>query len=446
MVKRWALVLLAACGSAPPANKPAPRRDVIQTIKPPEPNPQQKAAADAIARFYELFTFESAVPGDPKLLRETALEELAPKGWPGAPIAWTNDPHKDMALLRDAVKTLALRGELAADPVLRVARAMASATRDTHTFALSASALAGLFAVIGGGPVVQPGMLYHRLDDGRWAVSDIMPGSAAEAAGVQRGDILVSIGGSPIVQGFLDLAPLLGAPDGTVAELVVERGGKNQTILLRLVAVATPIVEFRTLAAGIGYIRVRACTHSDDATRDAAKLVAAALAKLDEQKVKKLVIDLRGNAGGFPFDVASLLVAADPLMLAINSDGVPTPVSRTSVKAWPTKRPIVVLVDEMTASGGEMVALALRDHAAARLVGRPTAGGLTFPTIEKHKAVPDVAVSYPLSRVGSAITKAVLDGNRLVPDIAAANASADDYAARRDPQLDAAVATLKTLR
>jgi C-terminal processing protease CtpA/Prc len=158
------------------------------------------------------------------------------------------------------------------------------------------------------------------------------------------------------------------------------------------------------------------------------------------------VIDLRGNAGGFPFDVASLFVAADPLLLAINSDGVPTPVPRTSVKAWPTKHAIVVLVDEMTASGGEMLALALKDHAGAKLVGRPTAGGLTFPTIEKHKAVPDVAVSYPLSRVGSVTTKAVFDGNRLVPDVAAANATAEDYAARKDPQLDAALATLKTLR
>ncbi len=126
-------------------------------------------------------------------------------------------------MLKTAVLTLALRGELPADAVLRVARAMTVAVSDTQTFALARPSVQALFALIAGVPVVQPGIVAHRLDDGRWAVSDVLPGGAAAAGGVGRGDILVSIDGAPIVHGWVDLVPFIGVPAGTKAELVVER-------------------------------------------------------------------------------------------------------------------------------------------------------------------------------------------------------------------------------
>jgi carboxyl-terminal processing protease len=238
------------------------------------------------------------------------------------------------------------------------------------------------------------------------------------------------------------MADLLGAAPGTEARLVVRRDDAEQTIAVRMAAVALPGVETRVLADGVGYVRIWACTHSDDPARDAAAQLHKALADFDKKRVKKLVVDLRGNAGGFPFDIASLLVDADPLMygIASSTEGGEQPVARTKLAAWPTKRPIAVIVDEGTASGAEMIALALRDHAGASIVGRPTAGGLTFPTTEKLSG--DVTLSYPLSRVGSAKTKAVLPGNRIAPDVAAPNPTAADYAADRDPQLDAALAAL----
>ena len=184
-------------------------------------------------------------------------------------------------------------------------------------------------------------------------------------------------------------------------------------------------------------MRIWTCTHSDDPKRDAAALVARALGDFDRKRVRRLVIDLRGNAGGFPFDLASLFVDADPLLFGVPAEGDPMPVARTKLAAWKTKRPMVVLVDDATASGAEMLALILRDHANAPLVGRPTAGGLTFPTTAQLPG--DITLSYPESRVGNK-DRAVQDGNRLAPDVAVPNPSAADYAANRDPQLDAAIA------
>lgn len=433
-----ALLAVAACGAAPvPVVKPPPPPVPVKV----EAGPAAKQAAEAISRAYELLTQESAVPGDPVALRGAAIDALAPRGWTARPIAWTNDPARDVDVLRDAVLTLALRGELPADSVLRAARAMTAAVNDTQTFALSKASVQGLFAMIAGVPVVQPGILSHELDDGRWAVSDVLPGSGAAAAGVSRGDILVTAGGVPIVHGYIDLIPFIGGAPGTRLELVVERAGKNQTINLALHPVASPVVDWKALPGGVGYIRLWACTRADDDARDAGKLVMAALGELDKKKVRKLVLDLRGNPGGYPFDVASLFVDADPLMVAI-ANGLDQPVARTRLAPWKTKRPTVVLVDEQTASGAEMVAFALHDDFGALLVGRPTAGGLSFPTTEKLSG--DVTLSYPLSRVGSAKTKAPLAGNRLVPDIAVANPSVDEIHAGRDPQLEAALVALRT--
>ena len=62
--------------------------------------------------------------------------------------------------------------------------------------------------------------------------------------------------------------------------LVVERNGDNKGLVLRMAAVAQPIVENRVLPGGVGYVRVWACTQSDDPARDAGKLLAATLAEL----------------------------------------------------------------------------------------------------------------------------------------------------------------------
>jgi C-terminal processing protease CtpA/Prc len=429
-----ALVLIAVACSAGP--KPFEREhDVAQPPPTHEPGPEAKAAADAIVHAYQIVTEESAMPADPGKVRVAAVTAL---GWT-APIPWTTDAAKDRDLLRGTVRALAMRDHLPPDAVLRATRAMTLVADDLQTFAISRAGVSALFALIDGGPVVQLGIVEHRLDDGRWAVSAVIPGSAANTAGVRRGDLLVSIDSTPIDRGWKDFAYLLGAAPGTEAKLVVRRGDAEQTFALRLTAVAVPGIDARTMPDAIGYVRIWACTHSDDPARDAAAQLQKIFTDFDKKRVKKLVVDLRGNAGGFPFDIASLLADADPLMFGI-TDGAEQPVARTKLAAWKTKRPLAVIVDEATASGAEMIALALRDHAGAMIVGRPTAGGLTFPTTEKLSG--DVTLSYPLSRVGSAKTKSVQDGNRITPDIAAPNPSADDYAANRDPQLDAALAAL----
>ena len=431
------LVMVAACGSKPPPE--TPDRDVGESRAKPgaQDDSAVKPVADAIVHVYDALTVKTVAPGPAGPIREAAVAAL---GWT-APIPWTTDPSKDRDLLRGAVKALAQTGKLPKDAVLRAARSMGVWSGDLQTYGVDPQGFAALFGLIGGQAIVQPGITFHRQDDTHWAVADVIANGAAQRAGVVRGDVLVTIDGAPIAHGWKDFQYLLGAASGTHATLVVHHGNADRSLALNLAPVASPIVESRVLPDGTGYVRIWTCTHSDTAKLDAAKLAEKAIAELDRHRVKKLVIDLRGNAGGFPFDLASLFTDADPLMFALPDKGDEQPIARTKLAPIKTKHAIAVLVDEGTASGAEMVALSLREHSGATIVGQPTAGGLTFPTTEQ--LVGNVTLSYPTTRVGTAKDKTVQEGNRLTPDVLAPNPSADDYAAKKDPQLDAAVAALK---
>ncbi|MEO6773735.1 MAG: S41 family peptidase [Kofleriaceae bacterium] len=428
----------AACGAAP-----AP-----ETERAPPPitaDPSTKPIADAIVHVYDALTVKTVAPGDPAPIRQAAVLSL---GWT-APIPWTTDPEKDRGLLRGVVRALAQSGKLPADAVLRAARSMGVWSGDLQTYGVDPAGFAALFGLIAGQPVVQPGMTYHQVARPvtssaaaapEWAVADLIPGGPAQRAGVARGDVLITIDGAPIVHGWKDFQYLLGARPGIPAKLVVKHAGAERTLTLALAPIATPIVESRMLGRGIGYLRVWTCTHSEVPRLDAALLAQRALVALDRKGVNKLVVDLRGNAGGFPFDLASLFTAADPLMYALVPFGDDRPIAHTKIAPWKGTHPIAVLVDEGTASGAEMVALALREDSGAVVVGEPTAGGLTFPTTEQ--LIGNVTLSYPSAKVGTAKDKLVQDGNRLTPDVIAPNPTAEDYAAKRDPQLAAALARL----
>ncbi len=423
------IALLAACHATPPPDSPDSSPPAEQ-----EPSPEAKAASETIVHVFELLTSTSVMIGDHTKIAQAGVEGL---GFT-SPVPWTTDAAKDRDLMRGAVRAMALHGQLPTGAVLRAARAMALAAGDAQTFAIDRDGLASLYGLIGGVPVMQLGLVVHQVEDGRWAATASY--GAARAAGVQPGDVIVSIDGVPVTHGWRDFAYLLGKPSSTVVKLAIIRGNATMQLDARVAAAAGPIVESRVVK-GIGYVRIWACTHSSDPTRDAAALAGKVLADFDRRRVNKLVIDLRGNAGGFPFDLASLLVDADPLLFAVAAEGDPKPIERTKLAASKTKRAVAVLVDEGTASGAEMLALILRDHAGAKLVGRPTAGGLTFPTAVQLPG--NITLSYPESRVGDK-AQAVQDGNRLQPDIAVPNPSAADYAAGKDAQLDAAMTALTT--
>jgi C-terminal processing protease CtpA/Prc len=148
---------------------------------------------------------------------------------------------------------------------------------------------------LGGGLVAERVVFRRPLDDGR--VLFPMPDSPAERAGVRVGDRVLSIDGVPLEEiGAAGLQKALQVPEGEVLVVELEdRTGAQRTARIEPAEVVDPTVRHADLLdeeRGIGYLTVRSFSHETPAELD------AALAALEARGLRGLVLDLRGNPGG----------------------------------------------------------------------------------------------------------------------------------------------------
>jgi carboxyl-terminal processing protease len=195
----------------------------------------------------------------------------------------------------------------------------------------------------------------------------------AERAGVQRGDVIVQIGGSSVVH--LDaakaLARVVGVP-GRMIHLVLDRQGTVVRLDVRRAVVSAPTVQDHMVVyAGRRWGDIRLATFR----AGAAKLVRRDLESLQRKGAAGFVLDLRGDPGG----LLSQAVAVSSLFL---NGGIVVTLSGAhfvheefdATRGIATRLPIVVLVDRYTASSAEIVAAALSERGRALVVGERTFG------------------------------------------------------------------------
>ncbi|HEU5056741.1 MAG TPA: S41 family peptidase [Kofleriaceae bacterium] len=444
------LALVAiACGTKAEPAAPPPVAPVRPDQPPPAGRAEDPAIADAVAaavRSHEVLASMSVVPARSDVLANAAMEAAAAAiGQPPEAVAWSGDSERDRGLLKSRVAGVLgrARGALPPDLALRVARSMATAARNPHVFALDAARVGNLVAMVSGAKGAGLGFDAHAAG-GEWVVSEVIAGSPAQAAGMHAGDRLISLDGRRFDEQSL-LAALLVAPDQRVL-VEAEMGGIHSPFRkqLQLVAapVTRPIAESRVLEKGIGYLRIHYLPRSKDPLSDAAVNVAGALGELHKKKIGKLVIDLRDNPGGSPFDVASILVQGDPLLHSQLPGKPAEPLGRTAPSAPGFERPhrTAVLVNGQSYSAAEMVALALQEHGEARVFGQPTGRGLSFPG--QAQLPGGVTLFFPEALALGPKGKVPAE-QRVTPDEPVPNTTAADIDAGKDPQLAAAVAWLK---
>lgn len=211
--------------------------------------------------------------------------------------------------------------------------------------------------------------------DCRLVIVAPLSGSPAEAAGLRAGDLVLAADGVPLdgltVDGARDR---IRGPKGSVVTLTVQRGGDEPFPLeITRDVIQQEEVESRDLADGtVGYVRLNG--FSD---RGAEELSDALAAHVEAGRTK-LILDLRGNPGGYVTaarDVASQFIASGPVFWEEEASGVKTPTEAVAggVATDPSLR-IVCLVDGGSASASEIVAGALQDTGRATLVGTTTFG------------------------------------------------------------------------
>lgn len=210
--------------------------------------------------------------------------------------------------------------------------------------------------------------------DCRLAIVAPIPDSPADRAGLEPGDVIAMIDGEPLDGLTVDAArDRIRGPRDTTVRLTVQRGSEALQVEIVRAVIVTPEVESRDLAGGtVGYIRLAGFSdHS-----------AEALDKVAAEDVKagrtKLILDLRGNPGGFVTaarEVASQFLADGTIFWQEDADGNLTEtVAQPGGAATDPSIQLVVLVDGGSASASEIVAGALQDRGRARLIGTTTYG------------------------------------------------------------------------
>ena len=196
----------------------------------------------------------------------------------------------------------------------------------------------------------------------------------AAKAGRRAGGGVTMIDGKPLDGLTLEEArSRIRGPKGTTVVLTIERGGTTRDIEVTRAVIVTPEVESEDLAGGtVGYVRLAG--FSDHAAAEFDRVIA--------EDVKagrtKLIVDLRGNPGGFVTaarDIASQFLADGTIFWQEDADGtLIETVAKPGGSAVDPSIRLVLLVDGGSASASEIVAGALHDRERATLVGTTTFG------------------------------------------------------------------------
>ncbi len=204
-----------------------------------------------------------------------------------------------------------------------------------------------------------------------------IPGSPAEEAGLRPGDQIIAVDGEDVTGVAPELVRrrVLG-PAGTTVVLTIRRtldNGEVQEFDVSITRAKITIVsvEYTMMDNGVGYIRL--ITFGEKTPEE----LEAALQDLMAQNPRGLILDLRNNGGGYlstAVAVTSQFLPADRVILYERYGDGSEEAYYTEGSPLAAEVPLVVLVNEGTASASEIVSGALQDHGRAALVGEQTYG------------------------------------------------------------------------
>lgn len=208
----------------------------------------------------------------------------------------------------------------------------------------------------------------------RLTVVETIENSPALKAGVKAGDEILAINGKS-TQGMdvQDASKLIRGKAGTLITLKISRQGQNILDLkLTRAKIEVPTVSYTLKQEGnrrVGYISLR------EFSSHAAEQMQRAIQALNRQQANAYVLDLRGNPGGLltsGIDIARMWLDRGSIVRTVDRQGASEEIKANNTAL--TQRPLIVLVDDNSASASEIVAGALQDNHRAVLVGSQTFG------------------------------------------------------------------------
>lgn len=257
-------------------------------------------------------------------------------------------------------------------------RGMTQSFKDSHTGFLTPqqnqerrSRQRGQAGFTGVGIILMP-------KDGRFYVWAVIPGGPAEAAGVRDYDRIARINDASTEGMQLEqVSGLIRGLPGTPVTLTLQRPGVAAPVVITITRgpiVVPSIFKSEVLDGGVGYIKLYQFV--EGTSRD----FRAALTRLMSQQMRALVLDLRGNGGGYLHELNAVmntvLPSGVPVYTEMRQGGQVRLQRTTATPLLPATVPLWVLVDEGSASAAELLASAVQENGRGRLIGTKTAGAV----------------------------------------------------------------------
>jgi carboxyl-terminal processing protease len=266
-----------------------------------------------------------------------------------------------------------------------------------------------------------------------------MPDSPAEKAGLQPGDQVIAIDGEDVtgVDASLVVRQVLG-PAGTQVTLTMRRESENRTfdVTITRQEIVVPSVVSEMLDGDIAYIQLFSFSN------DTSDKLREAITNLMAENPAGMILDLRGNGGGYLFsaiEVASEFIDHGLIMTERFGDGTEETYD-ASGDGLATDIPLVVLIDQGTASASEIVAGAIQDYGRGSLVGETSFGKGSVQNwipLEDDGGAVRVTIARWYTPNGHQIHGVGLEPDVTVP------LTEEDMTANQDPQLDEAISVLR---
>lgn len=198
-----------------------------------------------------------------------------------------------------------------------------------------------------------------------------MEGSPAEEAGLLPGDIITKVDGVEYNGDTIDeMTNKIKGPEGTKVKVEIKRNGQTQEIEVERRKILISHIDSKIIEDNIGYISI------SDFEGGCAQEFEENYKNLEEQGIESLIIDIRNNGGGLVDEAIAILelITNKGSTLLITTDKNEAEEVTKSEKDPIINMPIVLLVNEYSASASEIMAGALKDNNKATLVGTTTYG------------------------------------------------------------------------
>lgn len=279
--------------------------------------------------------------------------------------------------------------------------------------------------------------------DGAIVVVAPLKDSPAEKAGIRSGDQVLGVDGkSADGWGVDDAVKVIRGKIGTTVKLTIGRTGETKPLEISIVrdTISIPVLRSHKTADGIFVIELYSFS------ANSADLFRKALRDFFESGSTKMILDLRGNPGGYleaAVDMASYFLPVGDVVVSEDFKGKQAATAHRSVgyNVFVNKKlSMAILIDQGSASASEILAGALQQHNVAKLIGTRSFGKGSVQQLMDlgGGAQLKITIARWLTPNGNSIS----DGG-LQPDIKV-DRTIDDVKAGKDPQMSSAVAWLIT--